>query len=358
MKTISIIIPIYQIEEEYLRKCLNSVIIQKIHDCEIILIDDGSPDNAGDICDEYAAKDNRFKVIHQQNQGVSVARNVGIEASDSEWITFIDPDDWIEANWGEVLLNAINSVDADIIMFDYYQEFVSKSRPQFFMSQSGLLDEYYLYAVRIAPFNQLFINKRYREYEINQVWNKVYKASLIKNNKLLFDFRARKGQDNIFNAEALLLASTIYYVHNPLYHYRYLQESASNRYTPNIRYYNEISFNHYKRIINRYSLPDDFKKAVQARILTRLYSYMRLYYFHQQNKMSNSVIMEEIREMLETEPYKGALQSVDWHLLPLSQKIFVFFLKIKNIEALKLLVEFRVLLREKLKKRLKNRAFN
>lgn len=90
---LSIIIPIYKIKESYLRECLDSLLAQDMRDFQIIAVDDGSPDQSGDICDEYAQKDERVIVIHQENAGVSVARNAGIKAATTEWITFVDPDD-------------------------------------------------------------------------------------------------------------------------------------------------------------------------------------------------------------------------------------------------------------------------
>lgn len=95
---LSIIIPVYNIKEEYLKACFDSLISQDMKEFRVIVVDDGSSDNNRNICDEYAIKDSRFVVIHQSNAGVSVARNSGIEMADTEWITFVDPDDWVENN--------------------------------------------------------------------------------------------------------------------------------------------------------------------------------------------------------------------------------------------------------------------
>ena len=103
---LSIIIPIYKIKESYLRECFDSLLAQDMKDFQIIAVDDGSPDQSGDICDEYAQKDERVIVIHQENAGVSVARNTGIKAATTEWITFVDPDDWVESNHVSILYNA------------------------------------------------------------------------------------------------------------------------------------------------------------------------------------------------------------------------------------------------------------
>ena len=102
---ISVIIPVYNVEP-YLRKCLDSVINQTYRNLEIIIVDDGSPDNCGAICDEYAARDDRVIVIHKKNGGVSAARNDGIRIASGKWITFVDPDDWCEPDYYEMLISS------------------------------------------------------------------------------------------------------------------------------------------------------------------------------------------------------------------------------------------------------------
>lgn len=120
---ISLIIPVYNVSA-YLPKCLDSILRQNIDDWEAILINDGSVDNSGKICDEYAAKDDRFKVFHKANGGVSSARNVGLENACGEWIWFVDPDDWIADNALMILSETIKKNDCDTIFFgiDYIDE--------------------------------------------------------------------------------------------------------------------------------------------------------------------------------------------------------------------------------------------
>ena len=97
---ISIIVPVYNVEK-YLSRCLDSILFQSFPDWECILIDDGSSDNSGKICDEYAQQDDRFIVIHQQNSGVSAARNAGLDIAKGQWFSFVDSDDWIGSNFLE-----------------------------------------------------------------------------------------------------------------------------------------------------------------------------------------------------------------------------------------------------------------
>ena len=104
MEKISVIVPVYKIKEQYLKECIESISKQTYSNLEIILVDDGSPDNCGEICDLYAEKDSRIMVLHQKNQGVSMARNNAIQKATGEWITFIDADDWIEKNMCELAM--------------------------------------------------------------------------------------------------------------------------------------------------------------------------------------------------------------------------------------------------------------
>ena len=99
---ISIIVPVYNVEK-YIHKCINSILDQSLTEFELILVDDGSPDRSGEICDEYSKKDNRIKVIHKSNGGVSSARNIGIDKACGEYIGFVDPDDYIDVNMYERL---------------------------------------------------------------------------------------------------------------------------------------------------------------------------------------------------------------------------------------------------------------
>lgn len=109
---ISIIVPVYKVEA-YLSECIESIIHQTYHNLEIILVDDGSPDKCGEICDQYAKKDERIRVIHKKNEGVARARNDGIELASGDYISFIDSDDWIAENAYEILYQGLKQFDAD-----------------------------------------------------------------------------------------------------------------------------------------------------------------------------------------------------------------------------------------------------
>lgn len=123
---ISIIVPVYQ-AEAFLRRCLNSIVNQTFQDWECILVDDGSKDRSGAICDEYAVRDSRFKVFHQNNCGVSITRQIAFDASKGEYIAFADSDDWVERNWLENLYQKITEDNVDMVICDYERIYVDKT---------------------------------------------------------------------------------------------------------------------------------------------------------------------------------------------------------------------------------------
>lgn len=119
-KLLSVIIPVYNVEP-YIRECVDSIINQTYKNLEIVLVDDGSPDNCGAICDEYAAKDSRVKVIHQKNQRLGAARNNGRKIATGDYITFVDSDDWLHLETVKWCMDAIEEYELDVIYFGSFR---------------------------------------------------------------------------------------------------------------------------------------------------------------------------------------------------------------------------------------------
>lgn len=135
---ISIIVPVYKVKYEYLKECIESLLNQTFNRIEIILINDGSPDDCGKICDEYAKIDKRIKVIQQKNQGVSVARNVGMDIVKGKWICFVDSDDWVEKDMVEKLYSKAIENNSDIIMCAAYTHFSNKVLENPFLDENEI----------------------------------------------------------------------------------------------------------------------------------------------------------------------------------------------------------------------------
>lgn len=158
---ISVIIPIYKVEA-YLHRCIDSVLAQTYRNLEIILVDDGSPDNCGKICDEYAQKDSRIRVIHKKNGGVSDARNVGLESAKGEYLSFVDSDDYIESTMYEELLRTLLDADADIAACGYYnvRDTITPSctnvKTKVLDATEGLHEVIFSKTVGIMPWGKLY----------------------------------------------------------------------------------------------------------------------------------------------------------------------------------------------------------
>lgn len=165
MVKVSVIIPVYNVAE-YLPKCLDTVIAQTHSNLEIIVVDDGSSDGSSFICDEYAAKDSRIIVVHKENGGVSSARNVGLDIASGEWIGWVDPDDWVELDMFEYLVENTSAFDADIVVCGRQLEYPDRSEAYTF-EQQILMD-------RETAISVLLENEIMRNY----LWDKLWKRSL------------------------------------------------------------------------------------------------------------------------------------------------------------------------------------
>ncbi len=163
---ISIVIPVYKVEK-YLEKCIESVLKQTYTNLQIILVDDGSPDNCGKICDEYAKRDSRIDVIHKVNGGLSEARNVGISKAKGRYIGFVDSDDYIKENMYEILLNLIKEYNADASICNLYDVIEGK---EYIRNKNNGIQEY----SRLDILKEVLLDKNIQSY----AWNKLYKKEL------------------------------------------------------------------------------------------------------------------------------------------------------------------------------------
>lgn len=180
-KRVSVIVPIYKVEP-YLRRAVDSIRRQSYSDLEIILVDDGSPDNCGAICDDYAEKDNRIKVIHKENGGLSDARNAGLDIATGAYIVFVDSDDYIAENFVEVLLGELQKNDADVAMCSYAVTSSCQMDDSIFLGGAGACEHGKNGSVEVCDRHGLLsnlydANHRDATYFIVS-WNKIYKASL------------------------------------------------------------------------------------------------------------------------------------------------------------------------------------
>ena len=338
---ITIVVPVYKIKEEYLRKCLDSILNQSNPAWNAILVDDGSPDNSGEICDEYQSKDSRFKVIHQKNMGVSVARNAGIDTAVTEWVTFIDPDDWVESDLVDSIIPHLDTDKADILAFGYVREYENKRLFES-LGDDGFVSEQKLADIRLAPLERLIINGKVVKYSINAIWNKVYRRAFLNENSLRFEPEARKGQDRIFNLYALDKTTKVYYLNKHLYHYRNDNEnSIVNRYNPNTVRNSKIAFSLMESWIKKEHKSQIYTDRLNCWICSRIQGYMKLYYFNKESGLSYSEASKQLTKLLNEEPYKSAFRDVKKDMLTKEERVFVFWTKKHAYRMCLLLMKIR-----------------
>lgn len=202
---VSIIVPIYKVEA-YLRRCLDSIVNQTYTNLEIILVDDGSPDNCPQICDEYAAKDNRIIVIHKENGGLSDARNTGLDICKGEYISFVDSDDWVNERYIEILFNLAIKEDADIAIGEHEKTYNEQIPFQRIIEKNRIL----------FPLEAIEILFQRKHLSFILSWGKLYRKHLFSNIK----FPKRKFHEDEFTSFILFYnANKIVHTSKILYYY-------------------------------------------------------------------------------------------------------------------------------------------
>ncbi len=216
---ISVIVPVYN-AEKYLSVCIDSLIGQTVFDkIEIIIIDDGSTDSSPKICDSYSQKHENIEVIHQQNAGVSAARNCGIEKARGKYIGFADADDYLYPEMYERLFNLAEATGSDISLCGFLHPFPDKDVIITYpFEQNTLLNRDYIRQV-ICPF-------MLRNNTMNSVWNKIFRRDLIVGNSIILSPGKKLGEDREFFLRALSKAEGISYSDYTGYYYRYVEGST------------------------------------------------------------------------------------------------------------------------------------
>ena len=319
MNRITVIIPVFRVKKEYLDCCIESIYKQNVNDIEIILVDDGSPDDSGVYCDEYAEKDHRIKVIHKENGGSASARNVGIKNATGKWITFIDADDWIESSLFRDFTALSPAEDVDIAIFSAYTEYVNKTITDPVIFEKGRIfakreeiDELEVTSLSMAaniPNTASLIS----------VWGKFFRTDFLQTNNLLLDEQMRYNEDAIFSLETYEKASKVIWMGNNYYHYREVSNSKTNKYRSNVEKEQELVLDRIKGFIETNQKD---KKLMHAYYLRALISIQMCFFQKYYNKeYTGGHRRKEFIRFLSNSPYKEALQEISVEELKKSFKV-------------------------------------
>lgn len=330
-KLISVIVPCYNVSN-YIEKCIDSILNNTYKKLEIILINDGSTDDTGFKIDQFQRVDSRIIVIHQENKGLSAARNLGIQTATGEYIAFVDSDDWIAPNYLECMSNAIEA-NYDLVATSYNRVFQNTTMPRDLLIADkvkstklkrriiGLLDE------EVKDPSQAD--------SLVTIWGKLYKSNLIKNNNLSFVDVKEVGtaEDLLFNLHYLKEASGESFVINqPLYYYRkYNTNSFTNQYKKDLFLQWQTLFNYIKSNVTT----ADEQTAFQNRICL---SMIGLGLNELANPNGFQEQLKNIKAIRNSEVYKLAYQKLTLRFFPLHWKLFFAAAKYNQILLLYLLL--------------------
>lgn len=325
---LSIIVPIYNVSA-FLHECIDSILSQTFTDFELILVDDGSTDDCGKICDSYAKSDSRIKVIHKENGGVVSARKSGLEIAKGKYAGYVDGDDWIDSRMYEHMIHYIQKYNCDMVMCDVEHE--NKSVP--FSSGSTIQDInggfYDRTKLEKLIFPKMLYNGNFYEFGVYPVvWNKLYKREKLINHQMEVDNNIRTGEDVACVYPYLLECDSIYFTENmSLYHYRRSRNQMTSAY--------DSSFFKSFKALYHFLSESDVAKSKYSSQLDYFFSFSVKTAISNELKSANPLSFKEKLINIETITNFalncGFLDKIDIKSLPFFHRIYFRLLKKRKI---------------------------
>ncbi len=326
---VSIIIPVYNVEK-YLRQCLESIVNQTYTNIEIIIINDGTKDDSGIIISEFESFDKRIKIVNQENQGLSGARNTGILNATGTYLMFVDSDDWLNLNTIKYCIDQLNINQVDVILFSYVKEYDHSSENKFILEKNQLFKEtdcQYLHQ-RIIGLNGKDLTNPEHADSLVTAWGKLYKSEIIKSNNIQFiDCKIVGPEDIMFSVESFYYVKSAFYLHECLYHYRKTNiSSITTAYRPKIIFQFPILYNYLEDFLNQKKLHGNYEQAFNNRIS------MSIVGLGLNEMSSNKSFFEKyknLKSIISTTRYSKSIAKFQTAYLPIYWKLFYFFCKNK-----------------------------
>lgn len=313
---VSFIVPVYNVAE-YIEECIKSIAEQQLRNIEIVLIDDGSTDASGKICDKFAQKDKRIKVFHQKNAGVSAARNAGIEKACGEWICFVDGDDTISNRFGEYIRE--NEEDNEILLFLWTRkrQFTEEERVKIY--DLTFLD---IQSLQCATLNKYQKGRmKYSVLEPTSACAKAFRKNWLIEKQLRFPTGIVSGEDTFFNLNAFGKAGKVRSVYAPVYYYRCNTNSVTRRYNPELK----SNFAAVENLIEQYISKNEREDLQRSQYLYKVSAFMFIAlqdYCHPDNTKSFKERKKDFLELRKEIQYEEAFQKAQIGAFPLP-KAFV-----------------------------------
>lgn len=327
---ISIIVPAYNVEK-YIEQCLTSVINQTYKNLEIIVVNDGSKDKTGEIIEKLARRDKRIVYINQENKGVAEARNTALQKVTSEFVMFVDSDDWIDLETCEVAMNELISENADVVMFGYVREYSSKSLPKAMFDENKIIFEgedvkNKLHRRFFGPIGEEL--KTPEKLNANApILEKLYRTSILKDIKFVSLHELGLCEDGYFNISVFKNVKKAVFIKKHFYHYRKVINGGSLTQNKDCDIFEKekMFYNKLDEIIENENLPDEYKIALDNRMAISLIESGIMIV------NSNCNVYENIRKILKSKEYKNACESLTLEYFPLHWKVFFGLAKAKCV---------------------------
>ena len=295
---ISTIIPAYN-SQDYIGKCIESVLNQKFLPIEIIIVDDGSKDNTVEICKEYEKKYDIVKLVEMhKNQGVSIARNTGIKIAEGNYIHFMDSDDTIENNMYSDFKNILKEVKADVIISGIKNIYEKNNK---IVLEEPKTSDLYNKFDDIANFLKDICVKEGKIWALNVIWNKLYRKDVIISNDIIFNSKINLGEDFIFNCNFFTNINSIQIVNKSYYnYYRRDNNSLVSKFRTDIIKRRKLIYSEWEKLYKKYNLYDECKEDMQK--YEGYLMYNNLYTIFSKNcKLSSAEKKSFLKELLESE---------------------------------------------------------
>lgn len=326
MTKLSIIVPIYNVEE-YLDECIKLLRKQTLEDIEIILVNDGSSDNSLSICNMHASKDNRIKVIDKNNEGVSIARNKGIEVATSEYIAFMDPDDKVALDMYEKLYTSLVKNKCDIILCNYKKIDKYGEEVIYLPFEEGI---YKKESIEYILMNMIGNISLEQQPIMGSVWRGIYKKSLINKYNIRFPENIRPMQDLIFITNYLSKCNTMYIDKNPYYYYCVRANSGVTGYKKDVWNNNKKVCKLLEEILKENELLDKSKIMLDNRWVNTVLSAIGNE-AHKDNKNKLIEKIKVIKMIIEDECIASHILSINYEELKLRKKFLIKCIKNKYV---------------------------
>lgn len=327
MIDISVVVPVYNTKPEYLKECIESILNQSLRSVELVLVSDGAKDSLISLMESYL-DDERVSLYKQENQGVSVARNLGIQNAKGRYITFVDSDDYIDEKTCEIIKYRFEKANLDVLLFGSYK-FDEKSCEKYMPYNQDVelfsREQKKLLMLKTMSGTLPIYEDNATKFGSGSACSKLYKKEFLVNHCLLFPKGIKRAEDVNFHIRVFDKADRIGYLNQNLYYYRQNPQSATYQYRPGgIKVFTDALNCLWEFIKEK---DEDFQEVFFMRCMYFLLESMDMDYLNKENEKSFSVRSMELKAVMKDEPYRMAIKSMSGRYLSTLKKIPYYLIK-------------------------------